>query len=105
MRASDTESDAGTLSQTVTLVEEEIYYQDRGLREAENTYETLTVASLNSDQTHRYGNGAAQALIQSWPNLPSGRCVKQFFLAEETWIQTKNFLIIFLLSIDNSLVR
>lgn len=69
--SSDTESEKWEGSQAETLVQDEIFYQDKGLRDAEKSYEAITTRVLPKDRVTR----SAQVLIASWPDSPSGRYV------------------------------
>ena len=71
--ASDTESDKWEGSDAETLVQDEIFYQDQGLKEAEQKLKSLTIGSSTPNATTRTRQSAAKLLIQSWPISPSGR--------------------------------
>ncbi|KAL8858984.1 MAG: hypothetical protein Q9178_004465 [Gyalolechia marmorata] len=67
------ESNLWERSDTETLVEDEIFYQDRDLREAEQKLKSLALGPSAPDGSTRSKQSAANLLIQSWPNSPSGR--------------------------------
>lgn len=60
-------------SDAETLVEDEIFYQDQGLREAEEKLKAFTAGPSLPDLSTRSKQTAAELLIQCWPNSPSGR--------------------------------
>lgn len=73
--SSHAESEKWEGSQAETLVQDEIFYQDRGLQEAEKNYKTLTVGVSPGDRVTQSTHRAAQVLIANWPDSPSGRYV------------------------------
>ena len=73
MSSSDAGSDKWDASDAETLVQDEIFYQDAGLREAEQKFKTLTIGPSVPDVADRSKQEAAELLIQSWPNSPSGK--------------------------------
>lgn len=75
MTSSDANSEQWDGSQADTLVQDEIFYQDRGLQEAEKKYKIITVGVSPNEGVARSTNGAAQVLISNWPDAPSGRYV------------------------------
>ena len=70
---SDAESEKWEGSQAETLVQDEIFYQDKGLQEAEKKFKTLTVGTSPADGINGRTRVAAEILISNWPNSPSGR--------------------------------
>ena len=63
--SSDMESEKWEGSQAETLVQDEIFYQDKGLRDAEKSYEAITTGVLPKDKVTRSAQGAAQVRIAS----------------------------------------
>ncbi|KAL8907497.1 MAG: hypothetical protein Q9171_005839 [Xanthocarpia ochracea] len=59
-------------SDTETLIEDEIYYQDRDLQEAKQKLKSLALGPSAPDGYTRSKQSAAHLLIQSWPNSSSG---------------------------------
>ncbi|KAK3177031.1 hypothetical protein OEA41_008357 [Lepraria neglecta] len=91
IKDNDAESEIWEGSQAETLVQDEIFYQDRGLQEAEKKYKTLTVGPSPADGITQRTHVAAEILISNWPDSPSGRGISSITELHESGVILEGF--------------